>query len=177
MKTGSGRRRSEEGQQAWAEIRYETVLRSDINLPAGMPSVDELAASAKIEPNYSEEQMAERYDAVTEICLKMLGFHSDIKGNYDNPEELDSYLERWVEEPLNMAELQMSYARTVIKEAKEMSLTGEGQQYIISADGMLAEAETEYDSCNYEESYKFANMARIFMSDFVIGFFVNDFTQ
>lgn len=151
---------SEEGQRAWVECRYETVLRSDISLPAGMPSVEELGAVAKIEPNYDEEVMAARYDAVTELWLMLIGYHSILRKNYDNPEALDAYLDEWVMKPMHVAGDAMAAAQDTIADATAMSLTEKGLYFLERAEMLLAEAQVMYESsCDYDEACRLAKEA------------------
>ena len=151
---------SEEGQRAWVECRYETVLRSDISLPAGMPSVEELGAVAKIEPNYDEEVMAARYDAVTELWLMLIGYHSILQKNYDNPEALDAYLDEWVMKPMHVAGDAMAAAQDTIANATAMSLTEKGEYFLERAEMLLAEAQVMYESsCDYDEACRLAKEA------------------
>ena len=151
---------SEEGQRAWVECRYETVLRSDISLPAGVPSVEALGAVAKIEPNYDEEVMAARYDAVTELWLILIGYHSILQKNYDNPEALDAYLDEWVMEPMHVAGDTMAAAQDTIANATAMSLTEKGLYFCERAEMLLAEAQVMYESsCDYDEACRLAKEA------------------
>jgi signal transduction histidine kinase len=150
---------SEEGQQAWVECRYETVLRSDIGLPAGMPSVEELGV-AKIEPNYDEEVIAARYDAVTELWLKLIGYHSILQKNYDNPRALDAYLNELVVKPMQVAANAMAAAQDTIANATAMLLTEKGRYFLERAEMLLAEAKSMYEkSCDYDEAYRLAREA------------------
>ncbi len=137
---------SEEGQRAWVESRYEAVLRSDIELPERMLSVEELGVVAKVEENYDEEIAAARYDAVTEICLRLIGHHSVIQGKYDDPEALDAYLDEWVVNPMHVAENAMAAAQDTVTEAKAVSLTEKGQYFLARAEMLLAEAQVMYES-------------------------------
>ncbi len=151
---------SEEGQRAWAEIRYETVLRSDIILPAGMPSVDELGVEAKIEPNYSEEILAKRYAAVDAICLKMIGYHPNLKKKNNSPEALHVYIEKWVEEPMSAAEEEISLAQEVIGQSRNMALTEKGQYFLARAETVLAQAQyADTISYDYEIAHSRAKEA------------------
>jgi len=151
---------SEEGQRAWVECRYETVLRSDISLPEEMPTVEELGAIAKIEPNYDEDIMTARYDAVTKLWLKLIGYHSNLQKNYNNPEVLDTYLNEWIIEPLHKAEDAIIKAQDAIATATTMDLTEIGQYFLERAEELLSEAQVMYDLyCDYDEAYILAKEA------------------
>ena len=151
---------SEEGQRAWVDSRYETVLRSDIELPARMPSVEELGALVEVEKNYDEGIEAERYDAVTELWLQLIGYHSVLRKNYDNPEALDAFLDQWVAKPMHAAEDAMAAAQDTIAKAKALSLTEKGQYFLKRAETLLAEAKVMYESSfDHEETYRLAREA------------------
>jgi len=160
---------SEEGQLAWIECRYETPLRSDIKLPGRMPSVEELGSLAKVEPNYDENIASMRYDTVTGICLLLLGYHNNLKENYDKPDELKSYLDKWVINPKEKAEDAISGAEERIENASELSLTEKGQYFVDRAKMLLAESLDMYESIHdYDEAYRLAkesaNAAEIAMA-------------
>jgi len=151
---------SEEGQQAWVECRYETVLRSDITLPEEMPTIEELAAIAKIEPNYDEDIMMARYDSVTNLWLKLIGYHNNLQKNYDNSEVLDTYLDEWIIEPLHKAEDAIIKAQEAIVNAIMSDLTDIGQYFLDRAEDLLFEAQIMYNlSCDYEKAYILAKEA------------------
>ncbi len=151
---------SEEGQRAWVESRYEVVLRSDIELPERMLSVEELGIIAKVEPNYNEEIVTARYDAVTEICLQLIGHHSVIQGKYEDPEALDAYLDQWVVGPMRAAENAMAAAQDAISKAETVSLTEEGQYFLARAEMLLVEAQVMYESSfDHDEAYGLAKEA------------------
>lgn len=151
---------SEEGQHAWVESRYETVLRSDIELPARMPSVEELGAVAKVEQNYDEDIVADRYDAVTELWLQLIGYHSILQKNHDNLEALNAYLDNWVAKPMYAAEDAMAEAQDTIAKAEAVSLTEKGQYFLKRAEMLLAEAQVMYESSfDHHEAYRLAKEA------------------
>ena len=160
---------SEEGQRAWFECRYETPLRSDIELPGRMPTVEELGGVAKVEPNYDEEIVARRYDTVTELCLRLLGYHSNIKENYNKPDELRLYLDNWVIKPKEKAEDALSDAQEKIANASAVALTERGQYFVDRAKMLFSESRYMYESTlDYEEAYRLAkeseNAAEIAMA-------------
>jgi len=151
---------SEEGQRAWVECRSETVLRSDINLPEDMPTVEELAVIAKIAPNYDEDIMMARYDSVTNLWLKLIGYHSNLQKNYDNSEVLDTYLNEWIIEPLLKAEDGIANAQDAVAIAITMDLTNIGQYFLERAENLLFEAQVMYNlTCDYDEAYILAKEA------------------
>jgi len=151
---------SKEGQQAWAECRYETILRCDISLPEGMPSVEELSAVAKIEPNYDEDIMTARYDAVTMFWLKLMGYHNILQKNYNKLEVLNAYLNEWIIEPMHKAEDAIATAQGAITNASAMWLTETGQYFLERAEMLLSEAQVTFNlSCDYDETYMLAKEA------------------
>jgi len=151
---------SEEGQRAWVESRYETVLRSDIKLPARMPSVEELGAVAKVEQNYDEGMVADRYDAVTELWLQLIGYHSLLQKNYDDPEALDIFLDEWVVKPMHAAEEAMAAAEDTIAKAEVLPLAEKGQYFLKRAEMLLTEAQVMYESSfDHDEAYRLAKEA------------------
>ncbi len=159
---------SEEGQRAWIDCRYETPLRSDIKLPGRMPTVKELGRIAKVEPNYDEYIVAARYDTVTDICLRLIGQHADLKKNYNNQEKLDAYLNNLVIKPKTNAEEVMVTAGSAIKNASAMKLTEKGEYHIDRAKMLLTESQSLYELCDYNEAHRLAkesaNAAEIAMA-------------
>lgn len=155
---------SAEGQRAWVDCRYETVIRPDIDLPVGMPSVEELGAVAKVEPNYDENTVTERYDVVTKLWTeRLVGYHGVLQKEYDDPEALNGHLDDWIVEPIRAAEDMLATAQDTVAEAKAMSLTEKGQYFLERAEAHLAEARVMYNvSFDHEEAYNLAKEATKF---------------
>lgn len=136
---------SQEGQKAWVEFRHETVLRSDIELPAGIPTIEELDLAAKIDPNYNSTVVKQQYDVVTTIWSeKLIGYSSMIQKNYKNKDVLDGYLESWILRPMRQAEDALSQAQNTIDIAKSTTLTETGQVLLEQAEIHLSLAETAF---------------------------------
>ena len=151
---------SEEGQQAWIECRHETVLRSDIELPPSIPTIEELSAVAKVEPNYNGTIAEKHYDIVTTIWAeKLAGYHPMLQQNFDNPEVLNGCLNDWILEPMHDAENAIAEAQDAIAEAEATSLTEKGRDLLEQAEAHVTEAQTLYNDFNHEEAYDAADEA------------------
>ncbi len=144
---------SEEGQQAWIQCRHETVIRSNIELPPGIPSIEELSAVAKVEPNYDEAIVEKRYDLITALWAeKITGYHPMLQKNYDNPEIMAGVLNDWIIEPMHESEVAIAEAHDVIAEANALSLTERGQSLIEQAETQVTEAQSLHDDFKHEEA-------------------------
>ena len=136
---------SEEGQMAWIELRHETILRSDIELPAGIPTIEELDLATKINPYYDSAVVKQQYDAVTQIWSeKLIGYHNTIQKNYLNTDTLDGYLDSWILLPMQQAEDALSQAQSTIAFTDEKTLTEEGEDLLYQAKTKRSEAENAF---------------------------------
>ena len=136
---------SKEGQRAWVEFRHETVLRSDIDLPSDIPTIKELNIDTRINPNYNLTVVQEQYDAVTDICWKLIGYHSMIQKNYLKEDTLFSYVDSWILKPKEQAEEKVSQAQDMIDIAEATTLTEAGETLLEQAKLTLLEAEAEFN--------------------------------
>lgn len=152
---------SEEGQRAWLEYRHETVLRSDIEFPAGIPSIEELDLGARIDPKYDSTVVEQQYDAVTTLWSeKLIGHHSLIQKNYGNEDMLDSLLDSWILHPLQAAEEALSEAQGDIQTAISTTLTESGDVLLEQAEIKFNEAQTSFFvTFDYEKTVEHANEA------------------
>lgn len=159
---------SDEGQRAWADIRHETVLRSDIELPEGVPTLVELDLDNILAPNYDIEVAKQQYPAVSRIWSeKLIGYHSMIQGNYLQKEILDGYLESWILRSMQRTEDALLRAQNTLAVTKAIELTEAGQALLDQAELHLSMAETafrvEYDQQKAvelaDEASRFAQMA------------------
>ena len=134
---------SGEGQRAWVEFRHETVLRSDIELPGGIPTLDELDIAEKIDPAYNSTVVQQQYDAVSTIWSeKLIGSHSVIQKNYLNKDTLYGYLDSWIIKPTQQADDAITQAQNTIDLVEAVELTETGQVLLQQAKTKLSEAET-----------------------------------
>lgn len=137
---------SREGQRAWVEARHETVLRSDIDLPEGVPTLAELDIAEKIDPAYDPEAVQQQYEAVSAFWSeKLMGSHSLIQSNYLNTDTLHGYLDSWVIKPMQQAEDAMEQAENTIALVEASQLTETGRVLLQQAKGKLSEAEVAYN--------------------------------
>jgi len=136
---------SEEGQRAWVELRHETVLRSNIKFPPGIPTIEELDLAAKINPNYDSTIVKQQYDAVTKIWSEnLIRYHGALQKNYLKKDMLNDYLHIWILRPIQRAEDALSQAQSAIAVTEEITLTETGQTMLHQAKTKLSEAETDF---------------------------------
>ncbi len=151
---------SKEGQEAWIDCRYEGVLRSDITLPPGMHSMNDLANITEAEPNYRQDIEEARYDTVTDICTNIIGYHGELKNNYDDEEVLEYYLNLWVIKPQQEAQKAIELAKDTINLAFMMPLSDQGLDFLIVSINLFNHAKEKYSSeYNYEQAASIAKDA------------------
>lgn len=137
---------SREGQLAWVELRHETVLRSDIDPPSEIPTIEELNLEEKINPNYNLTIAKQQYDAITDVSWKLIGYHNIIQQNYLNEEVLNSYLDNWIIAPKRQAEIEISQSRDAIINLESIALTETGYAFLDQAKTTLSEAERAFNT-------------------------------
>lgn len=147
---------SQEGQTSWIKYRNETPIRSDINLPKDMPSVVELYKTAKYETNFSDELVEKRHNTVTDIFLKVLGYHSEFKNKATDEKSLDNYVERWIIGPKLDAENEIRDAEENITKTDNMNLDEKGVYYREIAHSTLSNAKEKFAIYNYDDAEKLA---------------------
>ncbi len=134
---------SKEGQRAWVDTRHETVLRSDIDLPEGVPTLSELDIAEKIDPAYDSTVVQQQYDMVSALWSeKLIGSHSLIQKNYMNRDTLYGYLDSWIIKPMQQADDAITQAENTIALVAAMKLTETGRVLLQQAKAELSEAKT-----------------------------------
>lgn len=152
---------SKEGQRAWIEFRHETILRSDVELPAGIPTIEELDLATKINPYYDSTVVKQQYDAVTQFWSeKLIGYHHTIQKNYMNTDTLNGYLDSWILKPMQQAEDALSQAQSTIALTDEKTLTEEGEALVHQAKTKLSDAENAFRvAFDHQKAAELANEA------------------
>lgn len=141
---------SREGQEAWMELRFETVLRSDIDTPEGIPNIQDLDIPSKINPYYDPLVVKGQYEEVSKIWMeKITGYHSVIRSSYDDNTELNNLLDSWIIKPLQESDDAITQAKNTILLTEQIELTEAGSVLLQQANEKLLQAET-YNNIQYD---------------------------